>query len=296
MAGSERIAVLGAGGTMGSAIARNLAQAGFDVRAWNRSREKAEPLGDDGAQVTDTPAEAAHRATVVLTILADGDAVIGCMEGTDGVLRAEFGDRTIWLQMSTIGERATERCAELARDHSLEFVDAPVLGTKQPAEEGKLVIMASGPDQVRERLEPLFDAIGQRTMWVGEAGDGTRLKIATNTWIVAVVEGGAETFALAEGMGLDPQLVLDAIAGGPLDLPYLRMKGKAIMERDFEPSFRLALAAKDASLAEEAAERHGLDLPLLSTIRRRLEQGASEHGDRDMSATYLTSAPDRAAA
>ena len=296
MAGSETIAVLGAGGTMGSAIARNLARAGFDVRAWNRSRDKAEPLGDDGVHIADTAGEAAYRATVILTILADGESVIGCMEGTDGVLSAEFDDRAIWLQMSTIGERATERCAELARDHSLEFVDAPVLGTKQPAEEGELVIMASGPEQVRDRLEPLFDAVGQRAMWVGEAGDGTRLKIATNSWILAIVEGGAETLALAEGMGLDPQLVLDAIAGGPLDLPYLRLKGKAIMGRDFEPSFKLALAAKDASLVEESAETHGLDLPLLSTIRKRLEQGASEHGDRDMSATYLTSAPDRAAA
>jgi 3-hydroxyisobutyrate dehydrogenase len=125
-------------------------------------------------------------------------------------------------------------------------------------------------------------------MWLGEAGAGTRLKLAVNAWIVTVVEGVAETLALAEGLGLDPSLVLDAVSGGPLDLPYLQMKGQAMIERNFEPSFRLALAAKDAALVEDAATRHDLDLPLVATIRRRMETGAREHGDEDMSATFLS--------
>lgn len=284
----ETIAVLGAGGTMGFPMARNLARAGFTVRAWNRSREKAQPLADDGAQVTDSPAQAAQGADLIMTMLADADAVL---ESIENALSANPADDAVWLQTSTIGEQGTERCIHLARERDLLFVDVPVLGTKQPAAEGKLVIMASGPAQLQDRLAPVFDAIGQRTMWVGEAGAGTRLKLATNSWILAVVEGAAETLALAEGLGLDPQLVLDAVSGGTLDLPYLQMKGKAIIERDFEPSFRLVHAAKDASLVEEAASRHGLDLPLVRTIRERLEQGADEHANQDMSATYLTSAP-----
>lgn len=291
MASEQTVAVLGAGGTMGFAMARNLARAGFPVRAWNRSREKAEALSGDGTQVLNTAAEAAQGADVILTILADGDSVLSAMQGDDGGLAAGTGQDTVWLQMSTIGERATERCIDLARERELEFVDAPVLGTKQPAEEGKLVVMASGPERVQERVQPIFDVVGQRTMWVGGAGDGTRLKLATNGWIVAVVEGAAETLALAQGLGLDPQLVLDAVAGGPLDLPYLQMKGKAMLERNFDPSFRLVLAHKDAGLVEEAAQRRGLDLPLVGTIRRRFEQAIPEHGDKDMSATYLTSAP-----
>ena len=133
-------------------------------------------------------------------------------------------------------------------------------------------------------------------MWLGGAGQGSKLKLVTNAWLVALVEGAAEAIALAEGQGLDPQLLLDAVEGGPLDLPYLKLKGKAIIERNFEPSFALKLAAKDASLVEEAAERHGLELPLVSTVRRRMEEGIPEHGDEDMSATYLTSAPAGAAA
>ncbi len=288
----ETIAVLGAGGTMGFAMAQNLVRGGYEVRAWNRSRDKAEPLTDDGAQVLDTPAEAANGAGVILTMISDADSVIEAMQGDDGALSAGAGGDAIWLQMSTVGERGTERCADLAGAHGIEFVDAPVLGTKAPAQEGKLVILASGHDRVRDRVQPIFDVIGQRTMWLGEAGDGSRLKLATNSWILAVVEGVAETLALAEGLGLDPQLVLDALQGGPLDLPYLQMKGKAILSRDFEPSFRLALAAKDASLVQEAAERHDLDLPLVRTIRERLDAGVAEHGDQDMAATYLTSAPD----
>jgi 3-hydroxyisobutyrate dehydrogenase len=289
MAAEISIAVLGAGGTMGLPMTRNLAQAGLEVRAWNRSVEKAQPLAADGARIGATPAEAARGAGIVLTMLADADAVLSAMQGETGALAA-LGDSAIWLQMSTIGEEGTEACAQLARQRGAGFVDAPVLGTRQPAEERKLVILASGPEQLRSRVQPVFDVLGQKTIWAGEAGAGTRLKLVTNSWLLAVVEGGAETIALAGGLGLDPRLFFEAIDGGPLDLPYLRLKGKAMMERDFTPSFRLKLAAKDARLAAAAAQRRGMDLPLVETIRQRLEQGAQQHGDDDMAATYLTSA------
>ena len=290
MAPNQTVAVLGAGGTMGLPMARNLVRAGFTVRAWNRSPDKAQSLSQDGAELCETPTDAAAGADVILTMVADADAVLACMEGSEGG-SSSAADDAVWLQMSTIGERGTERCLELARQRGLALVDAPVLGTKKPAEDGALVILAAGPESLRQQLTPIFDVVGSRTMWVGEAGAATKLKVAINSWIVTVVEGGAETIALAEGLGLDPALVLEALEGGPLDLPYLRMKGKAIMEGNFEPSFKLALAAKDAGLVEESAELHDLDLPLMSTIRRRLEQGAEHHGDKDMCATYLTSAP-----
>ena len=286
--GSDRsIAVLGAGSTMGRPMARNLARAGFEVRAWNRTREKAVPLEGDGVRVVDSPAQAAGGADVLLTMLSDADAVIDVVE--DAV--ADVSEDSVWLQMSTIGEIGTERCSELAAAHGLTMFDAPVLGTKQPAEQGKLVILASGPSEGRDSAQPVFDAVGQKTMWLGEVGEGTRLKLVVNGWVLTVVEGGAETIAFAEGLGLDPALLFEALEGGALDLPYLRLKGKAIAERNFEPSFRLTLAAKDARLIEESAQRRDLDMPLFSTIRRRLAEGAKDHGDEDMSATYWTSAP-----
>ena len=303
---AETIAVLGAGGTMGFPIARNIARAGLPVRVWNRSRDKAAPLAADGAYLARSPRDAASGAGIVITMLADEDAVVRAMNGPDGALRALAGTqraanarighhcdprRPLWVQMSTIGEAATRRCAKLANRSGVGFVDAPVLGTRQPAEEGKLVILESGPEEARLRLAPVFDAIGQRTIRAGEAGAGSRLKTVVNCWVLAVVEAGAETIALAEALGLDPALFFSAVDGGPLDLPYLRMKGKAMTTREFTPAFRLALAAKDAGLARRAAEERDLDLPLIEALARRYAEAAKEHGDKDFSATYLLSTP-----
>lgn len=293
----ETVAVIGAGGTMGFEMARNMARAGLSIRAWNRTRAKAEPLAEHGdVHIADTPADAARGATILLTMLADTDAVLSAAEQAIPALADHQEQHPLWLQMSTIGESGTQRCVNLANSNGIGFADAPVLGTREPAEQGKLVVLGSGPEEARPRVQPIFDAIAQKTIWVGEAGAGTRLKIVTNSWVLSVVEAGAETIALAEGLGVNPDLLFQALEGGALDLPYLRMKYASISAREFKPpSFRLQLAAKDASLIDEAAHQHGLDLPLIETIAERLSEGAVDHGDEDFSATYLTSAPDQAA-
>jgi 3-hydroxyisobutyrate dehydrogenase len=167
MADDKTVAVLGTG-IMGAAMVRNLLSAGIEVRAWNRSREKAEPLAQSGAQVVADPADAARGADFILTMLADADAVEEVLGGD--VLSALAGDG-VWLQMSTVGEGGNERLAGLAADLGVAYVDAPVLGTKQPAEQGQLVVLASGPEEVRERSEQVFSAVGSKTVWLGEAGE-----------------------------------------------------------------------------------------------------------------------------
>lgn len=293
MTRKQTVAVLGAGGTLGFGMARNLARAGIPVRAWNRTHEKALPLKDDGALVFDTPFEAIRDADVILTILSDADATQTVMFDDDGALTAAGAD-AIWLQMATIGAHGTGECMELAGRRGLSFVDAPVLGSRQPALDGQLVILGSGPDELRPVLAPVFDAIGSRTMWVGGSGAGSQLKLVVNAWALSVIEGIAESFALAEGLGLDPRLLMEAVAGGPLDPGYLAFKGNAILEHNFEPQFSLELAAKDARLIGEIAERHGLELPMLEAIRDRLVSGVEEHGDQDVIASYLLSAPPHA--
>jgi 3-hydroxyisobutyrate dehydrogenase len=274
------IAVLGTG-TLGLPVARNLARAGFDVSAWNRTPEKAEPLSADGVRVEDTAVRALADADVVITLLADGAAVEDVMD--EGARAARSG--ALWIQSSTVGVTATERLAEIAAEHGLAFVDAPVLGTKEPAEKGELVVFASGPDEVKERCEPLFDAIGKATRWVGEAGAGQRLKLAVNSWLLAAVEGAAETISLARGLDLDPEDVLDALANGPLDMPYLQLKGKVMIQGNFEPSFKASLAKKDAGLVLEAAERAELELPLVEAVRESFEQAVElGHADEDLAA------------
>jgi 3-hydroxyisobutyrate dehydrogenase len=284
------VAVLGAGSTMGFPMAQNMLKAGIAVRAWNRSPEKAAPLEQDGAQIFGSPGEAVQGAAVVVTMLANTDAVIETIQAA----LEQLDQSAVWVQMSTIGEQGTERCIEIARDHGAAFLDAPVLGTKQPAHDGKLVVLASGPDELRPRVQPVFDAVGQKTMWIDPApGASTRMKLVANSWVLTVTEGAAETIALAEGLGLDPSLLFEAIDGGTLDLPYLRIKGKAMIDRNFEPMFSLGLAAKDARLVADAAERYDLDLPMFRTIAQRMTLGAKEHGDKDMAATYLTCTPRR---
>jgi len=281
-----RVAVLGTG-TMGAPMARNIAAAGHEVRAWNRSRERAEPLAADGVQVAGSPDEAAAGAEVVVTMLSDGDAV----EAVAAEL--SFPEGAVWAQMSTVGIEATERLLARAADAGVPLVDAPVLGTKAPAEQGKLIVIASGDAGARERCAPLFDAVGARTVALGdEPGASTRMKLVLNAWLVSLVEGLAESIALAEGLGIDPAGFLEIIDGGPLGPAYAKMKGTMMIERSYEPSFSLALAAKDARLALEAAAASGLELPALRAIRAQLEKAVEQgHGDADLAAAVEASRP-----
>jgi 3-hydroxyisobutyrate dehydrogenase len=277
------IAVLGTG-VMGAPMARNLARAGHEVRAWNRTLEKAQSLRDDGIEAYDEAAAAVAGADAVLTMLADADAVL------DVARAAGLADGQIWWQASTIGLEGTEGCAAWAAETGAVLVDAPVLGTRLPAEQGKLVILASGPDGALDACTPFFEPVGARTLRLGPAGAGSRLKLAVNAWVLAVTQGTAETIALAQALGLDPNLVLEALDGGALDLPYFRMKAKLMIDEDFPPSFALTLAAKDARLVAEAGERSGADVPVARAIAARMTEGAEAgHGHEDMAATYRLS-------
>lgn len=267
-----RVALLGTG-TMGAGMARNLLAAGHEVHAWNRTRERAEPLAADGAVVHDTPAAALDGADALVTMLADGDAVAAA---TDGL---PVGD-VPWAQMSTVGIDETAAFAARAPG---AFADAPVLGSKPAAEQGELMILASG---AVERCAPVFEAVG-RTIDLGdEPGAGTRMKLVLNHWVIALVEGVAETVLLAEALGLDPRRFLEIIEGGALGPPYAQLKGMNMIERTYDPTFSLKLAHKDAGLIAAAAESAGADLPLVRVALERMAAAIEAgHGDDDFSAT-----------
>ena len=276
------VAVLGTG-TMGTPLARRLLDAGFSVRVWNRTAARAQPLGADGAIVTKTPAEAADGAAVVLTMLSDGDAVQHAMLGPAGALGA-MRPEAIWLQMSTIGPRWTDRFTAVAAKHGVELVDAPVSGSDGAARAGELIVLASGSDRVQERVQPLLDAVGRRTLWLGPAGAGSRLKLVVNNWLVCLVEAAAETLTLADGLDVDRQLFLDAIADGPLAAQYVLTKSSAASEGDLAPGFPLRHALKDVSLTLTAASAAEIDLPLTATLALRWKRVATNgHADQDVS-------------
>jgi 3-hydroxyisobutyrate dehydrogenase len=283
MAEGTKVAVLGTG-IMGAAMARNLLAEGMEVSAWNRSREKAEPLQQVGAEVADTPADAARGADFLLTMLADADAVEEAVAGDVLPALAEGG---VWLQMSTVGEDGTGRLAETANEHGVDFVDAPVLGTRQPAEQGQLVVLASGPEEARERSQPVFDAVGSKTVSLGEAGAGSRLKLVVNNWIVGLLGVLAETVAFANSIGVDPSSFLETIEGGPLGLPYAQLKGNMMIEEDFPTSFSARLARKDVGLVLGTAEAHDLEMPIARTVAARFDEAIKAgHGEEDMAAIY----------
>lgn len=283
MSEQPTVALLGTG-TMGAGMARNIAAAGIPLRVWNRTRAKAEPLADVGATVADSPAEAVRGADIVITMLYDADSVESALtEAKDG-----FAEGTVLLQQSTVGVEGVERLAAVAAELGLVYVDAPVLGTKKPAEDGALVVLASGPEEVRERIAPVLDAIGSRTQWVGEAGTASRLKLVANSWVLTVLEGIAEALTFARALDLDPEQFLAAVKGGAMDAPYVQLKGNAMLTSSFDPAFALDGAAKDAALMVEAARGAGVDVPIVEIAKRYLD-AASEagHGNEDMGATYL---------
>lgn len=289
------VSVLGTG-IMGAAMARNVARAGHEVRAWNRTREKAEPLAADGIRVTDTPTEAVEGADVVLTMLYDGNAVLEVMREAAPALRTG----AVWAQCTTAGIDLVADLAAFAREHGLVFYDAPVLGTRQPAEAGQLTVLAAGPEEGRETVTPVFDAVGAKTVWTGAdgaAGSASRLKLVANSWVLAATAAAGEVLALSQALGVDPQDFFDLIQGGPLDMGYLRAKSALVLDGKLTPaSFAVATAAKDARLIVEAGERNGVRLDVAAATAERLARAAAQgHADEDMVAAYFASFDEKSA-
>jgi 3-hydroxyisobutyrate dehydrogenase len=279
MTSTPTVALLGTG-IMGRGMAANIVKAGITLTVWNRTREKATGLGAD---VAETPETAVKGASVVITMLPDGPV-------TEEVIREAAPEPgTIWLQQATVGVEGNDRLAAVADELGLVHVDAPVLGTKGPAEAGQLTILASGPDEAREAAAPVFEAIGAKTLWLGAAGQGSRLKLVANSWVLTIVEGVAESLTLAKALGLDPQQFLDAVKGGAVDAPYVQIKGAAMLSGGYDAQFPLWGAAKDARLIEEAGRGAGVELAIIESARRHFERALADgHGELDMAATYLS--------
>ena len=282
---SVRVAVLGTG-IMGSAMTRNLVSAGLRTTIWDRSPAATAPLADAGALVTASPAEAVRDADVIITMLPTAD-VVNSVIFAGGVVEA-LAEGAVWAQMGTIGlaettETAT-RLAQLRPD--VMFVDAPVSGSKGPALAGQLLILASGPPAANAAAGPVFSAIGRKTIWLGEAGQGSRMKLAVNAYMSILIEGVAEALELAGRFGIDASELAEAIEGGPLDAPIADAKLHKMVRGDFAPEFPLEWALKDVDLAIGAAGDD--ELPLLTALSRQWHAAVNAgHGRDDVSAARL---------
>jgi 3-hydroxyisobutyrate dehydrogenase len=276
-----KVAMLGTG-IMGSGMTRSLQRAGLEVDVWNRHPESAAALEESGARVCSDAADAVREADVAVTMVRDADAVLEVMEPLADHLPTDC----VWLQMSTIGQDGTARVARFAGEHGLTVLDAPVLGTKAPAESGKLVVVVSGDRSSEPRVRPVLDAVGARTMWVGdEPGPATALKLVVNSWVASINVATAQAVALARGLGLDPHLFLDAIEGGASDSAFAHAKGEMMIAGDYPASFAVDSVAKDVALIGDAGRSVGVDPRLLDVLLALYQEAAQGgHADEDMAA------------
>jgi 3-hydroxyisobutyrate dehydrogenase len=285
LADSPPVAVLGTG-IMGSAMARNLLAAGLPTTVWDRSPSATAPLSGAGARAASSPDDAVRDARVVITMLPTAEVVTSVV--FDGAVVTALAEGAVWAQMGTIGVTATagivERLGRVRPD--VMFVDAPVSGSKGPAEAGQLLILASGPRAAEPVTGPAFAAIGRKTVWLGEAGQGSRMKLVVNAYMSTLIEGVAEALELADRLGVDPADLAEAIEGGPLDAPIADAKLLKMERGDFAPEFPLEWALKDVDLAIAVAG--GDTLPLLAALSRQWRASVDAgHGREDVSVARL---------
>lgn len=275
-------AVLGAG-ALGAAMAVRLGETGHEVRLWNRTAERARAAAAQARGVTavGSSTDAVGGASVVITVLRDGDAVAQVM--ADAIAGLDEG--AVWIQASTVGPRSAHALADLAREHGVAYLDAPVSGSTTPAREGKLVWLVAGEDAALSRARPVLDALGSAVLHVGTGVEGSSLKLALNAWMTAATVAMSDVLALCDALGIDHGTFVSALEAGPLAMPYELQKVSSMDARAYTAGFAVQLALKDIDLAADAAAPS----PLLRVVRDRLERAvAAGHGADDLAAVdYL---------
>jgi 3-hydroxyisobutyrate dehydrogenase len=276
-----RVGLLGAG-LMGSAMAHRLLDQGFAVIAWDRDAEHLRALEARGGEVAQAPGEVVSRAAVVITMLPTAAVILDVTRP----LLDSWPKETVWLQMSSVGAAEADQLTQMAEAHAIRLVDAPVSGSTHPAEEGQLTILASGPDSARSAVEPIFDALASRVLWVGKAGMGSRLKLAANHWMITMVAALAESMHLCQDMGLDQEQFVALLDGGPLGSAYALQKLDEMRRHEYPAGFPVRLALKDLELVREVQQSSAATMPLLDATLERFTTASQDLADDDLAAIY----------
>lgn len=285
MSHDTTVAVLGLG-AMGHAFAANLLNNDLSVRVWNRTRSRGDDLAKRGALNADSAVEAVSDARFVITMLPDFETTHDVLLGNGGALE-HVPDKGVVIQMGTIGVEQTETLIheiETARPDVI-FIDAPVSGTKAPAEQATISVLASGDQKAAEGIDTVFDAISKRVVWLGEAGRGSRMKLIVNAWLIHMMQGIAESARLAQTLGFSTDELWSVLDGGPLAAPYVKAKLDKIGGNEYSAQMALAWGLKDARLALEAAGETNLPgLVRISDIwRDAVDAGL---GEQDIAAVH----------
>jgi 3-hydroxyisobutyrate dehydrogenase len=283
-----RVGLLGVG-LIGSAMAHRLLDRGIAVIAWDRDPEHLRALEARGGEPAEGPSEVVSGAGVVITMLPTAEIVLDVVEP----LLDDWPKGTIWLQMSSVGASEADQLTQVADANGVALVDAPVSGSTHPAEEGELTILASGPDSAKTVLEPVFAALASRVLWVGEAGMGSRLKLATNHWMISSVAALAESMHLCQAMGLNQQHFTELLDGGPLGSVYALQKLDEMRRHEYPAGFPVRLALKDLELVREVEQSSRATMPLLDVVLERFTTASEDLADQDLAAIYELDEPSK---
>jgi 3-hydroxyisobutyrate dehydrogenase len=281
-----RVGLLGVG-LMGSAMAHRLLDRGIAVIAWDRDPDHVRALEGRGGEPAKAPSEVVSGAGVVITMLPTAAVILDVVEP----LLEDWPEGTVWLQMSSVGAAEADQLTQVAEAHAIRLVDAPVSGSTHPAEEGELTILASGPDSARTAVQPVFDALASRVLWVGEAGMGSRLKLATNHWMITSVAALAESMHLCQAMGLDQQQFIAILDGGPLGSAYALQKLDEMRRHQYPAGFPVRLALKDLELVRDVEQSSRATMPLLDVVLERFTTASQNLADQDLAAIYELDGP-----
>ncbi|MEA2346538.1 MAG: 3-hydroxyisobutyrate dehydrogenase [Thermoleophilaceae bacterium] len=272
--GPERVAFLGLG-IMGSRMAANLCRSGFEVVAWNRTPERAQELAEaHGAQVAATPAEASSRAEVTITMVVDGPQVEAVLLGPDGAAEG-MAPGHLTIDMSTIAPESARGIASRLQEREIGFIDAPVTGSRPKAEDGTLTIIAGGEEADIERARPLFESMGEVLVHVGPVGHGQTAKLLNNTLAAINTAGVAQAIATARRLGLDPERLLEVVAAGSGNSTALALKGRPMLDHDFDPLFKVEHMLKDVRHCLDTAAQADVPFTLADAAKPLYERAAA---------------------
>src|ERR671917_2824372 len=280
---AERVGFIGLG-IMGKPMAKNLMDAGYDLTVHNRSPQKAQELGEQGATVAESPRGVAHDSDIVVTMLPDSPQVREVVTGEEGVLEG-INEGSLLIDMSTISPVVTEEIAEAVKEKGPTMLDAPVSGGDVGAIEGTLSIMVGGDEGDFERARPLFGAMGKTVTHVGGSGAGQVVKAANQIVVALTIEAVSEALVLGSKAGVNPEKILEVLSGGLAGNKVMEVKREKMLDHSFDPGFRVELHHKDLGIALAAGREHGVTLPVTAIVDQMLEAlKAKGRGDRDHSA------------
>lgn len=279
-------------GIMGQNMAANLLDKGEQLVVYNRTKEKAQTLLDKGAIWAASPREVGQQADIVFTMLTDPAAVQAVAYGEDGLFSG-MKENSLWVDVSTVKPAFTKEMAEAARAHHIRFVDAPVSGSKAPAQQGKLHFLVGGNDQDVKEITPLLEKMGQSIQHMGVNGNGSSTKLAVNMLLVQSLTGLSEAISFGEAVGLDREHLMDVLLALPVTSDIQAGKRDTILQQNFDPQFPLEHAYKDLQQISETAYEAGAPLPMTNSVKELYALAKKNgYGKQDVAAVYALLARD----